>query len=446
SMEVTYDVRPMETTVLDQNTLEFNIDFRGERVGAHVLRVRNKSVGLSSKDFAFDVRVAPPRPTLTAIVPSKAVSGEKTAFCVFGSFEVGARIMLAGNTGKHLMPSRRKSRSELCAEPTLDLSDKFKFPAGEYDVFVQNPDGQVTEKSLALRVSRGVSEPSITRILPFSWPLGAKTADIVISGDDFLPGAVVRFGGKELAAKASPMGKVSWRSSNTLLAEVNLTDTAGWNPGDYNVVVRNPNGKVSPKPFQVTIAYPVPEIEAVSPVGASIECDQRVCVTGINLARSSSIQLGNRLYRQGASKDAAVLSGRQLCFTIKKGQFRDGTYRLLIDNGAGVTSKKRDFIILRKVPKPEIRYMTRQFAPTDSVVEFMIWPKDTASESFSNSALVYFDGKPVYTKCEGYSNRRHCYALRTRLNLEGKSPKSYKLFVANACMTKILERGVRVGP
>ncbi|MCB9638949.1 MAG: PKD domain-containing protein [Myxococcales bacterium] len=449
-VEVTYNFKPVDppATVISDTELEFTIDFAGDGQGEGIIKVRNTTVNKSSADFSLKIGPRPPKPSVEVVVPISIRDRNPVEFNVYGkSFEVGATIYLELPDGTTVpIPTKRVGRTNVQADPRLDLSDETKFPFGDYKVFVKNPDGQQSDDRLPFSFTGANSPPKLDRILPFIWYLGEKLEGARVFGGNFEQasganaGTKLKIGNIEITQAGGPYGKLIWEYSDAAMTlDLDLTDESKWTQGDLDAVVINDNGKASPA-FKVTITYRQPSVSSVTPSGASTTCDQYVCINGINFTASSYITVGAKTYKQSDPTNPAKLeSDRKLCFTVKKGDLAKGKFDLYVHNGPNAKSGKADFNVSDTIVKPVINYIRPATGRADTLVTVEVYPASTPSRSFTTAAAVYVDGKLMATACDPYTGTLYdpyCYDLTAEIDLAGFKAGTYSMWVANACDTR----------
>jgi hypothetical protein len=165
------------------------------------------------------------RPVVDEVTPSVLGGGAQTTVTVTGAnFSEGARVSFAG-TGVAVLAQNRVDENTIVA--TLSVAGAAV--AGDRTVNVINADGGKGSSSTAFAVS---AAPTVTGLTPNAVSRGSS-AQVTITGTNFVPGATVSLGGG-----VSVTG-VEVVDANTIIATA--TVATGMGPGTRNVVVTNPD-------------------------------------------------------------------------------------------------------------------------------------------------------------------------------------------------------------
>lgn len=437
--EVLFQAVPLPTTVISDTEIEFDVDLKNTSLGKYPIQIRNPGNRVSN-ELTFTVLDQLPKPNLRVLNPPSSETGKKLFFSVHGSgFGTGAEIIF---DGKPLKTKRIRS-DELQADPELDLST---MQPGEYDVWVKNPDGQISNKEI-FRVRDKDPAPILSRILPFSLYLDEVMTDVAIYGQDFIKGAKLFIDGKEIKGA---LGNVTYRSDTFMLAEINFKDRTIWkNAGNYDAVIENPNGKKS-GPFKITVTYRVPSVQTLVPSSWTTRCDTDVEVRGQNFVKTVQVKLGNLTYTTTSSTNKLTyVSDKLLKFKLNATKLTAGTLKVTVENGPQASVQGPDFVIdSGSSLTPYISYVRPSFGLADTTVDIFIRPDSSVtggSTSFKPGAVVEINGIPQATQCSSFTPS-YCYELSAKLDLSGFKAGEYDLNVVNPCNAKGVPISFTVAP
>lgn len=183
--------------------------------------------GYANGDDAFVAKVppnpvAPPRPSLTAIVPDNCMVGETDfTFAVEGvNFEDGALVMWNG----YERPTTFVSSTRL--EATIDTVHLAT--AQTITIIVYNADGEIAGP-LTFTIKNPL--PSLTSISPTAVTGGGPDFRLTLTGSDFFGSPVVRWNGADMAMSGTAGYTEMW-------AEVPSSQIA--TGGEIQIIVYNP--------------------------------------------------------------------------------------------------------------------------------------------------------------------------------------------------------------
>lgn len=229
------DIIASNVQLVSKNELTCTLDLKGKSVGKWDLIVYN--VGSISKK---EKPATPPgtftiianAPIVSAIIPKMGLKDTVVPVSVTGAnFKNGAKVVLCAPGLKDINGSSVKVISE--SQITCDLNLNGTTP-GVYDVKVTNSDGQYGVLNKAFAVDS--QSPMIKMIIPNR---GSNDGPItvVLTGKNF---------DKKASAKLSKSGKEIEGSNTNVVSGDNASttfDLKNQEPGDYDVIVTNPDGK-----------------------------------------------------------------------------------------------------------------------------------------------------------------------------------------------------------
>ncbi len=419
---IRFQKTPLPTKFVSDTELHAKLDLTQTFEGKYEVSVASPGGRISEQKIFFTVTPPLPPPVLRVLNPPNGKAGEKIAFSVHGQgFAKGAVIMFDGKP----IPSKRIRRDEIDADPHLDLTN---VKEGEYDVWVRNPDGKDSNKMKFLVIG-GNPTPKISRILPFTIYIG-ETVKLAIHGERFDPKGAKFFIGK----REIPLNKK--RSSVQYLEAILDTTKQKWSPADYDAYVVNPGNKKS-NTFKLTITYPTPTLDYISPGGWSTQCGTDVYLIGSNFVKYSKVHFGSSMtFEQSpnAQYKLTLLSSTKMKLTLKKGMLNVTTYKVYVSNGPNAKSDTVDFSVISSAPVPELSEIRPASAPADTVVEITVRdnPKSPLAR-FKKGAVVLFNGKPYPTNCSITTSSYFSSRCTATVDLFGVKPGTYEVRVMNAC-------------
>ena len=189
-----------------------------------------------------------PAPKVTGISPSSGEAGSilRTVTVRGDQFRKGATVTLAQSGTNTLVPSR----------VSVDSGNKIGFQlaipatasAGTYDVIVTNSDGQSGTLRNVFTVTVP-KNPAVNQISPSQGEAGTTIRNILVSGNNFMQGAVVTL--KTTGQKDIVLSQVVVRDTHSISGTI--TVPAGSKPGSRDLVVTNPDGKSGIKSAAFTV-------------------------------------------------------------------------------------------------------------------------------------------------------------------------------------------------
>jgi len=239
------------TTFVDATTLTATIPASQLiATGDFPIVVRNPD-GLTSGSSNFSVTGTTPPPALTSLSPTTVPLGS-VAFTLTlngNNFQTGA---IARWNGTNLQTSFQ-SASLLTAQVPASLLNT----VATANVDVRNPDNQ-TSNSLPVQVSAIVNlAPILSALNPSSTITGTVSFPLILTGQNFLAGAVVLWNGAVLTPVSTGGTQI------TLIVPPGLAQFAG----AATLQVRNPDNQTS-NSLVLQIRQTVPQITSISPLAA----------------------------------------------------------------------------------------------------------------------------------------------------------------------------------
>ena len=170
-------------------------------------------------------------------------------------------------------------------------------------------------------------------VSPSSCTAGDAALSVAVAGEDFEPGAVVMWDGRDLPT--------TFLNDRALTAEVGADDLAG--AGIAAVTVRNPNGGVS-NAMEFTVNNPVPTLTSLSPTQTTVGGSWFVLT--LNGARFAP---GCLVRWDGQNRETTYVSAAELLTTIEWADIDTaGRFPLTVANPApgGGSSEAVDFSVV----------------------------------------------------------------------------------------------------
>jgi hypothetical protein len=219
----------------------------------------------------------------------------------------------------------------------------------QWTVILDNPDGGQSSKERALTIVGllRLPPPRVDSVSPPQKPNTDPAATLTIEGQNFSTEAEVRLSLKEKGFSIEGTG-VNVAGNVTITAKFNLTDVP---KGDWDVVVRNPDGSKSDPPGYFTVSLPpvVSEVEphqSPGPVSSPIP----LTISGENFQTNAKVKLtrGNENPIQG-EKVYIDPNGTKITATFTFSPRATGTWDVVVDNlDGGSGSKAGGFTISKQ--------------------------------------------------------------------------------------------------
>lgn len=229
------DIIATNIQLVSKNELTCTLDLKGKTVGKWDLIVYN--VGSITKK---EKPATPPgtftitanAPIVSAIIPKMGLKDTVVPVSVTGAnFKNGAKVVLSAPGLTDINGSSVKIISQSQISCDLNLSGA---TPGVYDVKVINPDGQYGVLNKAFAVDS--QSPMIKMIIP-NRGTNDGPITVILTGKNF---------DKKASAKLSKSGKEIEGSNTSVVSSDNASTTFNLNdqePGSYDVILTNPDGK-----------------------------------------------------------------------------------------------------------------------------------------------------------------------------------------------------------
>jgi len=244
-----------------------------------------------------NLEIGNPGPSIVSLTPNSAAPGSPSfTLVVNGSGFISGSVVLVNGQARL---TQFNSRSQIQAEiPAVDVSSP-----GTLTITVRNPQpGGGTSNAVSFPVSNSNPQPVISSINPNTGSAGSGGLTVTVTGSNFIPGSVVRFGGQDRAT--------SFVSSTQLTAQLLAADLA--TPVTVQITVFNPppDGGLSDTRL-FTVTNPAPQVTALNPAtvpagGAAFN----LTVTGSGFTSSSVVRVN------GQDRATSFVSSTQLTAAI----------------------------------------------------------------------------------------------------------------------------------
>lgn len=246
--------------------------FRARTTGLHFVRVRGgSSATLGNADYLLSITkdcapiVLGPGPTVTQVAPATGPIDGGTAVVITGTnFDPAAQVLFGG------VPATGVSGTAT----SLNATSPAGAVPGVVPLSVRNPDGQ--QGSAPGGFTYVAAAPIVSGFTPTQGLTDGGTA-VAVTGSNFYPGAVVRFGGT--VATGVNVGGPG-----------NLTCvTPAHAAGAVSVTVTNPDGQVGTSGGNYTYLAPPPLVSTVAPTSGPTAGGTTVTFTGFNFASGAAV-------------------------------------------------------------------------------------------------------------------------------------------------------------
>ncbi|MBU49602.1 MAG: hypothetical protein CL920_12980 [Deltaproteobacteria bacterium] len=415
----------LKTTFVSDKELQADLDLKDVIPDKYDVIVKSPA-GRQSNVVQLEVLAPTAAPVLNVLNPPSAEFGSKVTFSVHGiGYNPGAVIYFDGKA----LPSKRPNRTEVQADPELDLTGYSK--EGFVDVYVQNPDGQKSNVEKFFIESTSPT-PVLDRILPFTIYLDKKTT-IAIYGRRFKQGAKLEIGTKTI--------NVTFKSSTYLEAELDTTN--GWQSGSFQAKVVNPAGQKS-NAYKVNISDLIPSIATLTPSGWNTSCDTEVQVFGSNFLPKSTLEFNTKKYTPNNTNPKYKLtyvSPTQLKFSLSKNDISASSstsatlYKVKVFNGSSSSTDYEFPVLGGKPTAPGVQRLRPASGAADTIISIQADYNYSVGRFLPGSVLL-FNGVPQQTACSFSSTSSYCYDLQVKLDLSGIKPGKYDVHVTNPCGAK----------
>ena len=223
--------------------------------------------------------VAPPPPEITSLSPSKGlITGGTTVTLEGANFINGAKVRI----GTKDVATTFNNSTQLVFK-TVAWSEP-----ETVDISVTNPDGQTAtlEQAFTFETPPPPPAPTITSVSPDSGPQAGGTL-VTIKGSNFVQGATIQLGQREVAATFMNSSELMIRTPAWSTGEV--VDVAVINPDKQKAVLEKSFTFIAPPP------KPAPLVTSVSPDSGETTGGKIISIKGENFDSSATVYFNDTL-------------------------------------------------------------------------------------------------------------------------------------------------------
>lgn len=254
--------------------------------------------------------------------------------------------------------------------------------AGKYILELVVNDGLVNSQpdSVSIEILEDYNlEPVLEKLEP---PAGyADTQQQVeLSGKNFATQAKVLFDGTALDPQ-----QVVFKNANQISITLNL---AGRSAKEYPIKVKNPGGKESQSISFLVQELPSPTITSVNPNSAPTGAILQIDVEGTGFVNSSEVLFNHVALKTTHKSDKLLVAALDLSQTVA------GEYTITVRNPGNRSSAPFNYTVTAggEFP-PVLQVLNPPFGTVGSKIAFSVH-----GSSFSQNAVIYFDGKAIPSK------------------------------------------------
>ncbi len=394
-----------------------NVNLTNAAIGRWNVVITNcdgKSITLSN---AFMVKSKYP-PTVTSISPSNVTNyGSVNVTITGGNFFSGAVVRIEKDNGTSKKVITATNVNVVNATQITATLNVHNAEPGNWDVVVVNPDGQSGKLTGGfVIVQQGA--PQIESVNPFSAP-NTGTVTVTIKGSMFLRGATVRL---TKSGQTDIVGmNVNFVNSTTLTCQFDLRDKA---PGDWNVVVRNPDGKEGKRDNAFKITAPAPVVSGITPYTGANTGMVSVTITGNNFFKGAMAFLRlNGVSIEGINP--SVLSRTTMTCQFNLSRRQPGKWDVVVRNTDMQEGKKAGAFTVTATAA--LTGITPNSGENNGTVSVTI----TGSNLWTGASVILRrSGQPDIIGTNVQANAANTQ-LTCQFNLTGASPGWRSLVVAN---------------
>jgi hypothetical protein len=241
-----------------------------------------------SRTLVAGLEVAPPDPLVDSVDPALATDGGGTLVTLRGAnFRAGQQVVIGGG----IYADGQAGGCEVLDLNTIRLTTGASAP-GTFDVVVIDPTGVEGRRAGGFTFAH---VPEVQSTFPTGGYGGGGTI-VVLRGQDFEPGALVRIDGVQQTQVV--------RNGTT---ELVVTTSAGVPGGPYLLEVENPGGAIATSAFSYG-ADPDPLLELIDPRAGPPSGGNTIRIHGSNLGPASAVLFGAEAATGAGGTPAASLT------------------------------------------------------------------------------------------------------------------------------------------
>ncbi len=328
--------------------------------------VANPSGGGLSTAVSFNV--LPNSPTISALDPSTVVTGSGAFTLHLTGSNFASTAVVKVNNANRTTTFIDSSHLD-AAIPATDVSSNRTL-----SITVLNPSNK-TSNAVNLVVSNTVPAPTISLLNPNLVPAGSAAFDLVVTGQNFVSGAVVRVNGVSRST--------TFNSSTQLTARILSSDVAI--EGSLPITVRNPDGKISDPSALTVSGANQPQLTSISPNSVTAKSGSfLLTLTGSNFMSGAKVNVNTAVHT------ATFISETSLTTTITSSEISNpGQLSITVTNpGTGSTTSSALVLNVIASDAPVISNLNPTSVATGSGAVNVI----INGSGFVNTDSVYFNG------------------------------------------------------
>ncbi|MGB7281049.1 MAG: IPT/TIG domain-containing protein [Candidatus Acidiferrum sp.] len=381
--------------------------------------------GRSQLNFSYNFGLYPV-PTISSVSPTTANSGGPSfTLTVNGSgFLNGATVYfynLTESVGTALTTTFVSPTQLTAVVP----ASAFTLPS-QCNVSVQNPLPTAgPSNSLNLTVNLGTYPvPTLNSIAPTTIVAGSFPFQLITTGANFAPSAVVNFNGTPQTTSPG--------NSQGAFAVISTADIS--TPGTVQVTVTNPapgGGTSAPQSFVITQPTVVPTITSVSPATIYAGFPTNLTINGTGFTQGAKMSLGG--FGGSNYYVANFISSTQLSVPNFDSNAAGSASMYVIDPAPAGTSPAFNLTVAQP-PAPTITSISPTSAPTGAQLTLTI-----DGSNFQPGANILFNNQNNFTYNTNYSGTTQ---LSTSLILGGVAAGTYPITVVNITPTSVSSNSV----
>jgi len=262
------------TTFVDTSHVTANITIAANAtVSARDVTVTNTDSQSDTCTACFSVTL--PAPAIASVSPTSGHQGTTIDVTVTGSHFVSGALVSFTGTGITVNSNTFVDSSHVTANITIAANAT----VSSRDVTLTNPDAQADTCAGCFDVM--LPAPTATSVSPTSGHRGT-TIDVVVTGTNFVDGAVASFSGTGITVNTTTFTDASHVTANiTIDPSATLTSR--------DVTVTNPDTQSATCSACFTVILPAPTATSVSPTTGEAGTTINVTVTGTNFVSGATV-------------------------------------------------------------------------------------------------------------------------------------------------------------
>ena len=354
-----FNITTVNSPIVQPGKILCFFDLTGAAVGSWNVVVTNTVDGQSDVlDNGFSI-FYPQAPTVTGIDPDNGENDAPVSVVISGTgFEAGATATLLMGVEPDIPGTNALWHNATAISCDFDITGA---ETGAWDIRVDNDDGQAFTRVGAFVVRNPA--PVITSINPTEGLTSESDRGITLTGTWFKDGASVvlmKGGAQNITATGITVDPTE------VTCTVNLT---GAEPGDWSVVLTNPDSQwaVSPVPF--TVSHPAPEIGTINPDSGVTGQTVPATITGNWFQQGATVNLTDGV--TSIPGTVATIGVMQITCTFNLTGADAGAWALEVTNPDGKSDEAADAFTINGLP-PEITVINPVFGITGQASQHLV--------------------------------------------------------------------------